>query len=182
MPTLTPEIILAAIDGFQSQKAKIDAQIAELRAMLPGGSTKPATTPEYPKGTRRKMSAAVRQRMKEGQQRRWAKIRGESEATSAATPEATKPKRKLSAAGKAAIVAALKKRWAAKKAGETPSKTAVRGVSVGKTAGKKAGPAKKTAAPKKKLSPARKAALVANLAKARAAKAGKKTAGEKVQF
>jgi hypothetical protein len=32
------------------------------------------------------------------------------------TPEPAKPKRRLSAAGKAAIVAALKKRWAAKKA------------------------------------------------------------------
>ena len=36
--------------------------------------------------------------------------------TSKATPETSKPKRKLSAAGKAAIVAALKKRWAAKRA------------------------------------------------------------------
>jgi hypothetical protein len=36
--------------------------------------------------------------------------------TSKATPESTKPKRTLSAAGKAAIVAALKKRWAAKRA------------------------------------------------------------------
>jgi hypothetical protein len=36
--------------------------------------------------------------------------------TSKATPEPSKPERKLSAAGKAAIVAALKKRWAAKRA------------------------------------------------------------------
>ena|ERR1019366_9303730 len=36
------------------------------------------------------------------------------------TPEAVKPKRKLSAAGKANIVAALKKRWAAKKAAAKP--------------------------------------------------------------
>ena len=33
MPTkLTPEFITAAIEGFESQKTKIDAQIAELRA------------------------------------------------------------------------------------------------------------------------------------------------------
>src|ERR1039458_7664198 len=42
MPThkLTPEIITAAIVGFEAQKTRIDDQIAELRAMLSGG-TKP---------------------------------------------------------------------------------------------------------------------------------------------
>ena len=37
MPTnkLSPEIIHAAIAGFESQKARIDAQIADLRALLP---------------------------------------------------------------------------------------------------------------------------------------------------
>jgi hypothetical protein len=110
MPTnkLTPEIIIAAIDGFESQTTRIDAQIAELRAMLPGGRTETAARPEAPIGKRRKISAAARKRMKEGQQRRWAKIRGEAE--SPITPEPAKPKRKLSAAGKAAIVAAMKKR------------------------------------------------------------------------
>ena len=40
MPThkLTPEIITAAIEGFEQQKRRIDTQIAELRAMLPGGA------------------------------------------------------------------------------------------------------------------------------------------------
>ena len=41
-PRLTPEIIHAAIDGFEAQKLRIDAQIADLRAMLPGGTTEPA--------------------------------------------------------------------------------------------------------------------------------------------
>jgi len=73
-----------------------------------------------------------------------------------------KTKRKMSAKGKAAIRAALKKRWAAYHAKESaPAKKAV--------------PAKKSA-PKRKLSPAAKAKLVANLAKARAAKAAKKAA------
>jgi hypothetical protein len=122
---LTPEIITAAIDGFETQKSRIDAQIAELRAMLPGGRTETAATPEIPTRKRRKLSAAARKRMKEGQQRRWAKIRGESEPASPSdTPEPAKPKRKLSAAGKAAIVAALKKRWAAKKAAPAVAKKA----------------------------------------------------------
>jgi DNA-binding protein HU-beta len=54
--------------------------------------------------------------MKEAQQLRWAKIRGESEPPAPATKAPSKAKRKLSKAGRANIVAALKKRWAAKKA------------------------------------------------------------------
>ena len=63
--------------------------------------------------------------MKEAQQRRWAKIRGESEPSARVTPEPSKPKRKLSAAGRANIVAALKKRWAAKKAAAKKATAAV---------------------------------------------------------
>ena len=87
-----------------------------------------------------------------GQKARWAKIKGESVPSEpVATP---KPKRKLSKAGRAAIVAATKMRWdATHKAQKAATKTA---------------PAKK------KMSPARKAALVANLAKARAARAAKR--------
>jgi hypothetical protein len=44
---------------------------------------------------------------------------------------ASKPKRKLSAAGKAAIIAALKKRWAEKRAG------AVKSMMVAKKVGRK---------------------------------------------
>src|ERR1017187_6237408 len=116
MPThkLTAEIINAAIEGFEQQKLRIDAQIAELRAVLTGTPTEPAATaPEAPKGKRRKMSAAARKRIGDAQRKRWA----ESKKTSSPiAPEAPKPKRRLSAAGKAAIVAALKKRWAAKRA------------------------------------------------------------------
>ena len=48
MPTnkLTPEIIHAAIAGFEQQKHSIDIQIADLKAMLPGSRTEPAATPE----------------------------------------------------------------------------------------------------------------------------------------
>ena len=70
---------------------------------------------------------------------------------------ARKPKRTMSAAGKKAIRAALKKRWAAYHA-QAGAVT----------------PAKKSAnKPKRSLSPAAKAKLAANLAKARAAKAKK---------
>ena len=168
-PKLTSEIITAAIEGFEAQKARIDAQIADLRALLSGGSTKPAaphTTDSTPQKKRRKFSPDAIRRMKEAQQRRWAKVRGESEAPASVTGLApVKAKRELSAAGRAAIVAALKKRWAEKKA-------AAKKVVVKKAAVK--APSAKAAM--KKMSPARKAALVANLTKARAARAAKRAA------
>jgi hypothetical protein len=117
MPTLTREIIEAAIAGFESQKQRIDAQISELRAMLKGADS----TTETKGGRRkRKLSPEALQRMREGQQRRWARVKGVSPK---ANVKPAKAKRRLSPEGKAAIVAALKKRWAAKKArgGTTPA-------------------------------------------------------------
>ncbi len=51
--------------------------------------------------------------MREAQQRRWAKVRGEA---AAAKPKPAKRKRRLSAAGRRAIAEATKKRWAAVRA------------------------------------------------------------------
>jgi hypothetical protein len=123
MPKLTPEILMAAIEGFEAQKTRIDAQIAELRQMLNGGSATPAGTSEAAPG-KRTVSAAARRRMALGQQKRWAAIKSAAEPPSSPIPTLAKPKRKLSAAGKAAIVAALKKRWAAKKAEANKAKQA----------------------------------------------------------
>jgi hypothetical protein len=108
MPKLTNEIINAAILGFEEQKSRIDAQIAELRAMLPAAPTAGAGPGHKP---RRKMSTAGRKAIAEAQRKRWASKKSPEEKS-----PASKPKRKMSAAGKANIVAALKKRWAAKKA------------------------------------------------------------------
>ena len=110
---LTPEIISAAILGFEEQKRQIDSRILELRAMLSAGPVEAAVTPLAPKRKRGRMSAAGRARIAEAQRKRWAELKKKSEPKAAAKP---KPKRKLSRAGKAAIVAALKKRWALKKA------------------------------------------------------------------
>ena len=114
MPThkLTPEIITAAILGFEEQKLRIDAQIAELRTMLPGGPTATAATTESPKGKRRKMSAAARKRIGDAQRKRWAESKKQSAPSSPVTPDAPKAKRKLSAAGKKAIAEASRRRWA----------------------------------------------------------------------
>ena len=122
MPTVTNEVIEAAIAGFEGQRQHIDAKIAELRAMLNGGHASPEAKPEATP-TKRKFSAAALKRMREAQQRRWAKVRGESAPTAktalaAKTAPVKKAKRKLSAAGRKAIAEAQKKRWAARKAVE----------------------------------------------------------------
>jgi hypothetical protein len=114
MPThkFTVEILNAAILGFEEQKRRIDSQIAELRAMLDGGTRPtPAATPETPKRKRRKMSAAGRKAIAEAQRKRWAASK-----KAAVPPKKTLPKRKLSPAGKAALVANLAKARAAKAA------------------------------------------------------------------
>jgi hypothetical protein len=116
MPTLTREIIEAAIAGFESQKQNIDAQIAELRSMLSGAAA--GSAPSTKRGTsKRRLSPEALERIREGQRRRWAAARGG--AAAAPAKAAKKSKRKLSPEGRKAIVAALKKRWAAKKAAAT---------------------------------------------------------------
>jgi hypothetical protein len=57
--------------------------------------------------------------MAAGQRRRWAAAKAES----APVPAVSKGKRRLSAGGRAAIVAALKKRWAHKKAAQQKSRS-----------------------------------------------------------
>jgi DNA-binding protein HU-beta len=118
MPTqkLTPEIVHAAIEGFESQNRRIDSQIDELRQLLNGGSAKPAAESGSP-ARKRKISAAGRRRMAAAQKARWAKIRGEADGEpSSAQAVAPKAKRKLSAAGRKAISEATKRRWAVKRA------------------------------------------------------------------
>lgn len=110
---LSNELILAAIEGFESQKKHIDTQIAELRQLQNGNRAESAATPQVRTRKHRKFSAAARRRMREAQQRRWAAVKGEKPAVAKAPAR----KRRLSAAGRKAIIAATKKRWALKRAG-----------------------------------------------------------------
>ena len=161
MPTkLTDEIIIAAISGFETQKAKIDDQIAELRTMLAGGTAEPATTKsaEAPVGKRKKFSASARKRMALAQKLRYAKLRGETEPPTPVTAEPPKAKRKISAEGMKRIIAATKERWrrqiaeAAGKSAPAPAKKAAVKKAVAKAPSakvtKKASPVKKTATKK----------------------------------
>jgi cell division septum initiation protein DivIVA len=56
---LNHELIAAAIDGFEEQKRRINAQIAELRQMLSGGSSSDGAD-SSPTTKRRRMSVASR--------------------------------------------------------------------------------------------------------------------------
>jgi hypothetical protein len=109
MPKLpvNPEIIDAAIQGFEYQKAQIEAKIAELRALRSGTSVSPEKTAATPKTGKRALSVEARERIAAAQRKRWA-------ATRKGTATVKEPKtRRLSAAGRKAIIAATKKRWAA---------------------------------------------------------------------
>jgi hypothetical protein len=122
MPTkLTTDILTAAIDGLEIQKTKIDAQIAEIRQMLDGGSAPAAVPAEAPARKRRKkMSKAGRLAIAAAQRKRWA----DKKEVAPKAQKAPKAKRKLSAAGRRAIIAATKKRWAAKRAEAAKSASA----------------------------------------------------------
>jgi hypothetical protein len=142
--TLSRDILLAALAGFQLDKQRIDAQIAEVQVLL-NGSSKPE--PSVSDGTPRTRSAAVRKRMAEAQKARWAKIKGEFEPPA---PEAQKTKHHISPEGMKRIIAATKKRWRLQKANaataatSTPVKKAAPAKAARKSATKKAA-AKKTA-------------------------------------
>jgi hypothetical protein len=146
MPTqkLTAEIISAAIEGYETQKRRIDSQIAELRQLLSTDRAE-ASAPSRTPAAKRKISAAGRRRMAAAQQARWAKIRGQAERPSSpAAPAPAKPKRKLSAAGRKAIIEATKKRWALIRAQKPPA-TGARKAAARKTGAGKRKPARKAA-------------------------------------
>jgi hypothetical protein len=142
---LTNEIITAAIAGFEEQKRHIDSEIAELRAVLSGGSAETAT-PEAPTRKRKNFSAAARRNVKEAQQRRWAAIKGTSEPPSRATSKPGKPKRRISAEGMKRIIAATKKRWRLARAAKAQPGRATKRAAVKKVAKKKTAPAAAKAA------------------------------------
>jgi hypothetical protein len=148
---LNRDILTAAIAGYRLEQQRLEDKIANVQAMLDGNTpAKPVATPEAPTGKRKKRSAAVRRRMAQAQKARWAKLKGESEPV----VEAPKAKRKLSASGRKAIVAATKKRWAAKQVAAESRPAIAKRKAVKKTAPKKAAKATKKTAAKTTPAPA----------------------------
>ena len=113
---LSPDILSAALIGFEVQKIAVDAKIAELRKMIGDGRAETASPAHAPKQGK-KRSAAVRRKMALAQRARYAKLKPAPE-----PPAAAKPKRKVSAAARKRMALAQKKRWAAIKA--APAQTA----------------------------------------------------------
>ena len=113
---LTDDILSAALVGFEAEKNRIEAKIAEIRQML-GGSTKRAAPTDTGK-PRKKRSAAVRRKMALAQKARYAKLK-QASAPQPASPATKKPKRKMSASARRRIAAAQRKRWAIQKAAAT---------------------------------------------------------------
>jgi hypothetical protein len=105
----------AALYGYESERAKIEGIIAQIRAQLghrgPGRPKAAIDGTEHSAPKRRTMSASARRLIAAAQRKRWAALkRGKTE------QEKPKQKRRLSAAGRRAIIEATKKRWAAVRA------------------------------------------------------------------
>lgn len=172
MQNLTPEIISAAIEGFESQKARIDEQIAELRGMLPSGRADGESTPEASAPKRRKFSAAAIRRMQEAQKRRWAKVRGES-SEQPSTPQPEKPKKRhISEEGMKRIIAATKKRWALKRAADAAAARKQPAPAGKNASAAKKTPAKSATAKASKKAPAKKGAAAKKTATPQPASTG----------
>ena len=68
------------------------------------------------------MSAEARRRIAAAQRKRWQEFHKRTAAQTPKATEAPRPKRRLSAAGRRAIVEATKKRWAAVRAAKRGAK------------------------------------------------------------
>jgi hypothetical protein len=103
-----PDLLAAALVGYQQKLQEIDARIADLGQRL-GGSTPARAAPK------RIVRPAARRRISAAQRKRWAADR-KAKAAAATTPapaKAAKQKRRLSPEGRARIITATKRRWAA---------------------------------------------------------------------
>jgi hypothetical protein len=139
-------------------------EVEGLAAPAKPTEVEPTATPDASARKGLKRSAAVRKRMQEAQQRRWAKVKGEIEPPPAPKVKGPKAKRKISAEGIKNIIAATKKRWRlvkAKAAAEASAaleraeaKKAAKKKPIAAKAAKKVAPVKKVTAGKSEPSPA----------------------------
>ncbi len=67
--------LTAALEGLELQKARIEAQIAEVKDMLSGRRPKAAVQEAEAPAPKRQLSSAARKRIAAAQKRRWAEFR-----------------------------------------------------------------------------------------------------------
>jgi hypothetical protein len=114
-PKLDNSILEMAVRGYEAERDRISAAMAEIRAQLgqhgPSRTITVATGADRTAPKKRTMSASARARIAAAQRARWqAYKKAKAEPAQA---QAEKPKkRRLSAAGRRAIQLATKKRWA----------------------------------------------------------------------
>lgn len=111
MANVDSDILEMALVGYEAERARIEAKIAEIQADLRGGgqhSTAPrATADTKPK---RKMSAKARKAIADAQKKRWEAFRAARQTEKPKTGR----KRTLSSSAKANLAANLQKARAAK--------------------------------------------------------------------
>ena len=80
--TNTQRVLELALKGLEVGRAKVDKEIAEIKAQLNGSGkseqlaqVKPLTSAAATTGTRRTMSAEAKRRISEGMKRRYAEMR-----------------------------------------------------------------------------------------------------------
>jgi hypothetical protein len=138
-PKLDNSILEMAVRGYEAERDRIGAAMAEIRAELgqrgASRTTTAVTDTDRTAPKKRTMSASARARIGAAQRARWkAYKKAKAEPAQA---QAEKPKkRKLSAEGRRAIQLATKKRWAEYHKAQKPAAkaTAKRRVATKKTA------------------------------------------------
>ena len=107
MPQYDTSLLKAALEGYEFRRAALQEAIDEITAKLGGrrAATRKATADGQPSGGRKPLSAAARKRIAAAQRKRWAAFHTKQT-----------PKRKLSPAARARLVANLKKARAARAA------------------------------------------------------------------
>jgi hypothetical protein len=116
-----PELLSAALIGYEHERTVIVEKIAEIRRQL--GAAAPSANGAKP---RRQMSAAGRKRIAAAQRQRWAsfhKAQKPAKKTVTVQRGTAQPTRRMSAAARKRISEATKKRWAAYRAKKTAPKT-----------------------------------------------------------
>jgi hypothetical protein len=116
--SIDPDILRAALIGYQQERAEIAQKIDDITRQL-GGKAGPSTGGG---GRTRGMSAAGRRRIAAAQKKRWAALKKAAGAQGKKAAVKKSGKRKMSAEGRRRIAEATRKRWEAFRAKKAASK------------------------------------------------------------